>query len=378
MERSRRRSQLQLAPPSTIAGRDCVLMLTNTGFSAIDPAAGKNAWTYEWKYDGYRTLQPLVVDESGILLGTGMGTGTRRVDVTLTDADPQIKDRWTSLEMKPDFNDYVAHKGCLYGFDHNIFACIDLKTGKRNWKKGRYGNGQVLLLPDADQLLVLTETGEVVVRPREPQEPRRAGSHEGAQRQDLEPSRAGRQSALRPQRRRSRLSGTAARQRHGRCRQRSRRQRCKGSNPVRRRRFCGRTSLALKVTGRRSKSKGRLACQHGGGELAESQSPSASRSACRATDRKLLVAKPAKPPSTAKETTPRTIRGVGFGIHADRADPTQHRAGGGSTEGHYLRKTAQTCSMSESRGSDDRGRNTAGRRAILRKTGGGLPAGSIP
>jgi outer membrane protein assembly factor BamB len=148
---------------AVVAGRDVVLMLTNTGLCAIDPATGKNAWTYEWKYDGYRILQPLVVDGSGILLGTGMGTGTRRVDVTLTDADPQINDRWTSLEMKPDFNDYVAHKGCLYGFDHNILACIDLETGKRNWKKGRYGNGQVLLLPDADQLLVLTETGEVVV-----------------------------------------------------------------------------------------------------------------------------------------------------------------------------------------------------------------------
>jgi outer membrane protein assembly factor BamB len=148
---------------ATVAGRDVVLMLTNTGLSAINPATGKNAWMYEWKYDGYRILQPLVVDDSGILLGTGMGTGTRRVEVTPTDADPQIKDRWTSLEMKPDFNDYVAHKGCLYGFDHNILACIDLETGKRNWKKGRYGNGQVLLLPDADQLLVLTETGEVVV-----------------------------------------------------------------------------------------------------------------------------------------------------------------------------------------------------------------------
>ncbi len=148
---------------ANLAGRDFVLMLTNTGISAIDPGTGTNAWTYAWPYDGYRTLQPLVVDDSGILLGTGMGAGTRRVDVTFVDADVQIKDRWTSLEIKPDFNDYVAHKGCLYGFDHNIFACIDLETGKRHWKKGRYGNGQVLLLPDADQLLVLTETGEVVV-----------------------------------------------------------------------------------------------------------------------------------------------------------------------------------------------------------------------
>jgi outer membrane protein assembly factor BamB len=146
-----------------VAGHDVVLMLTNTGIHAIDPSSGKNAWTYEWKYEGYRTLQPLVVDETGILLGTGMGTGTRRVDVSYADAAAVIKDRWTTLEMKPDFNDYVAHKGFLYGFDHNIFGCIDLDTGKRTWKKGRYGNGQVLLLPDADQLLVLSETGDVAV-----------------------------------------------------------------------------------------------------------------------------------------------------------------------------------------------------------------------
>ena len=148
---------------ATIAGRDVVLMLTNTGISAIDPAVGKNIWSYDWKYEGYRAIQPLVLGESDIVVGTGMGTGTRRVTVAMSDSTPQITDQWTSLEMKPDFNDYVAHKGFLYGFDHNIFACIDLETGKRNWKKGRYGNGQVLLLPDADQLLILTETGEVVV-----------------------------------------------------------------------------------------------------------------------------------------------------------------------------------------------------------------------
>ncbi|HVU87694.1 MAG TPA: PQQ-binding-like beta-propeller repeat protein [Pirellulales bacterium] len=148
---------------ANIAGRDVVLMLTNTGLTAIDPVDGKKAWDYEWKYEGYRTLQPLVVDGSGILLGTGMGTGTRRVDVSLASGTPEISDRWTSLEMKPDFNDYVAHKGFLYGFDHNFFSCVDLETGKRTWKKRGYGNGQVLLLPDADQLLVLSESGDVAV-----------------------------------------------------------------------------------------------------------------------------------------------------------------------------------------------------------------------
>ena len=71
--------------------------------------------------------------------------------------------RWTSLDMKPDFNDYVAYRGYLYGLDHNILCCVDLATGKRKWKNGRYGNGQILLLPDAGQLLVLSEEGELVL-----------------------------------------------------------------------------------------------------------------------------------------------------------------------------------------------------------------------
>ena len=70
--------------------------------------------------------------------------------------------------MNPYYNDYVAHGEFLYGFDNNIFACVDLTTGKRMWKKGRYGNGQVLLLPDGDQLLVISEDGELVLLRADP------------------------------------------------------------------------------------------------------------------------------------------------------------------------------------------------------------------
>ena len=73
------------------------------------------------------------------------------------------KESWLSRSMNPYFNDYVAHKGYLYGIDNNIFACVDLATGERKWKRGRYGNGQVLLLPDQDQLLVISEDGELVL-----------------------------------------------------------------------------------------------------------------------------------------------------------------------------------------------------------------------
>ena len=70
---------------------------------------------------------------------------------------------WTTNGMKPYFNDYVIHEGHVYGFDNNILACVDLADGKRKWKGGRYGNGQMLLLADQDLLLVTSEEGELAL-----------------------------------------------------------------------------------------------------------------------------------------------------------------------------------------------------------------------
>ncbi|MDG2385523.1 MAG: PQQ-like beta-propeller repeat protein [Pirellulaceae bacterium] len=155
----------------SVGGNTQLLMLCNEGLTAYDPTDGEVVWKHEWPYEGYRVLQPLVVDKSSVLLGTGMGTGTRRIDLIQDDeGNFQASERWTTRDIKPDYNDFVAHDGYLYGFDKNIFACVDLKTGERRWKKGRYGHGQVLLLPNAEQLLVLSESGELVLLRTNPEQ----------------------------------------------------------------------------------------------------------------------------------------------------------------------------------------------------------------
>jgi outer membrane protein assembly factor BamB len=138
-------------------------MVSNAGVSAIDAVEGKAVWQHDWPFEGYRVLQPLMLDATTMLIGTGMGSGTRRPDLKPGGDGVTAEEQWTSRDMKPDFNDFVAHQGYLYGFDQALFACIDLATGQRQWKKGRYGKGQVLLLPEQSQLLVLTETGGIVL-----------------------------------------------------------------------------------------------------------------------------------------------------------------------------------------------------------------------
>jgi outer membrane protein assembly factor BamB len=151
----------------TIDGVEQVLLLSTAGATSVALSDGKQLWQHPWQA-GTRIVQPAMTANGDVLIGANEGIG--RIALAHGPGKWTVQERWTSIGLKPYFNDFVVHKGHAFGFDGVMLACIDLETGKRTWKGGRYGHGQLVLLPDQDLLLVLSEQGELALVEATPDE----------------------------------------------------------------------------------------------------------------------------------------------------------------------------------------------------------------
>jgi len=145
----------------TIDGIKQILLMSESGATSIAPAEGILLWEYPWS-GGSRIVQPAMTANGDLLISSGEGTGMRCINVMHESSGWTIEELWTSVQLKPNFNDFVVHKGYAYGYNGPSLVCIDVKDGKRMWKGGRYG-GQLILLADQDLLLVLSERGELAL-----------------------------------------------------------------------------------------------------------------------------------------------------------------------------------------------------------------------
>jgi outer membrane protein assembly factor BamB len=146
----------------TLAGRRQVIVVSASRAFGLEPGNGSLLWSYGWDTDmGINVAQPIMVDANRFFISSGYGKGAALVEVTGSGNGFSARTIWENINMKNKFNSSVFHQGYVYGLDEGILSCVDVKTGERKWKGGRYGYGQVLLA--GNQLIVSTDAGELVL-----------------------------------------------------------------------------------------------------------------------------------------------------------------------------------------------------------------------
>jgi hypothetical protein len=155
---------------ATLGGRRRVLFFTRQGLVGLDPAAGTVLFQKSWRSRSQASVNaasPLVVGDL-VFISATYETGAALLRVQ----NDRLTELWSSDDvMSNHYATSVYRDGYLYGFHgrqefNPSFRAVALTTGKVQWSVDRFHAGTVTLA--GDKLLILRETGELLLAPAAP------------------------------------------------------------------------------------------------------------------------------------------------------------------------------------------------------------------
>ena len=151
---------------ATLGGREVIVSVNESRVVGYDPAARGVVWQFDWpghSNSDATCSQAVVIGDKQVFISKGYGIGAAVFEIAASAAEPwSMREVWHETgSLKTKFTNVALHEGHAYGLSDGILECVRLADGKRQWKGGRYGQGQVLRV--GDLLLVQAESGEVVL-----------------------------------------------------------------------------------------------------------------------------------------------------------------------------------------------------------------------
>ena len=146
----------------TLLGRPQILMVNQQMLTAHSPDDGSVLWEQAFPSGQPHCSQPVAIADDLVFVSSGYGIGSKLFRISAgEDGKYRSETVWESRGLRTKFTNTVLHKGSLYGLDEGILVCLDPETGRRRWKRGRYGHGQLIVV--GDLLLITSEQGEVAL-----------------------------------------------------------------------------------------------------------------------------------------------------------------------------------------------------------------------
>ena len=145
-----------------LAGRRQIIVVSSSRVVGLTPEHGALLWEYPWDTaNGINVSQPIMVDRNRFFISSGYGKGAALVEIKGSGDSFTASTVWENTNMKNKFNSSVLYNGYIYGLDEGILVCLDVNTGERKWKDGRYGYGQIILA--GSHLIVTSDQGDVAL-----------------------------------------------------------------------------------------------------------------------------------------------------------------------------------------------------------------------
>ncbi|HMP02344.1 MAG TPA: PQQ-binding-like beta-propeller repeat protein [Gemmatales bacterium] len=163
------------ASPTLIeqGGQPLVVALSAEGLLAVRPADGHVAWTSPLR-DMLNESSTTPIRVGDRLLASSVTFGSKVVRLTEKENRPAIEEGWRNARLTCYFGTPVAVGGDVYLVTGRLVPpaqadlhCVDAETGQIRWTRPKVGTYHATLLKAADRILMLEETGTLVlIEPR--------------------------------------------------------------------------------------------------------------------------------------------------------------------------------------------------------------------
>ena len=175
------REQISYCTPALVrlGGEETVAIVNEAHVVAYDQTSGQEVWQFEWpghSNSDASCSQAVPIGNGQIFVSKGYGIGAAVFEMAdqLQTQPVKLRRVWHEpANLKTKFTNVVVHDAHAYGLSDGILECVRLADGRRQWKGGRYGQGQVLGV--GNFLLVQAESGAVVLVDTTPEKHRERG-----------------------------------------------------------------------------------------------------------------------------------------------------------------------------------------------------------
>lgn len=152
---------------ATLAGSRQLLCLTGKALVGLSPDDGTEYWRYPWntQYD-VNAATPTVAGDY-VFISSDYGKGCALLEIVDEGGKPRAQRVYEHNRMRNHFCTSILYKDHLYGFDNDMLACMEFRTGKMRWTQRGFGKGSLLLADD--HLIVLSERGKLALSAASPE-----------------------------------------------------------------------------------------------------------------------------------------------------------------------------------------------------------------
>lgn len=156
--------------PLSKNGKNYLLFSNKRFYVCVDAESGEKIWEYRWmtRY-GVNAADPIVSGDY-VFISSGYGKGAVLLKWTGEGKPEKI---WQNRDLRTQMNAALLIGGFLYGIDGNEsvdgtgLKCLNLETGETQWSETSVGHGTISAI--RDQLIVLSEDGELQIGPASPE-----------------------------------------------------------------------------------------------------------------------------------------------------------------------------------------------------------------